>query len=292
MEKKTEKVFKDISLDRLEMSNSRNITSVHLAPIRMSMREIGMLEPLLVYEEGESALIIDGNKRYLILLAEGIESAPCVLVSQADTYTASRQVIDVSPVERARMIKKALEKVDEARIAAAIGVQTLKPRLDDKFKVGLSATVILAFENGLLTKTALQELKHVTQKRQDTILKELAQKEQQEKGKGKECKASKPYHLDIIRGLILLTPVTERVATKKKAPWNKRDEKSEFVTKKFRDIAEQKDLMSRVYHTYVSDLLKQLTYARGFLKDDKIKQYVRSKYPEMYKKICEIMDRE
>ena len=290
MEKKSKMSAKDISLDRLVMSNSRQITKSVLAPLRMSIEEIGMLEPLLVYEEGETALIIDGNKRYLILLAAGIEYAPCILVSCPDTYTASRQVIDVSPLERAKMIRKALEKVAKERVAAAIGVLSLEPKLNDEFKDGLSPAIILAFEGGLLTKTALQELKHVTQKRQEVILKELSQKDR--KQKGSEVKPVKPYNIDIIRGLVLLTPDAERVNRKRKSPWKTREDKTELITRKFREVKEQRDLMGRMYHNYVSDLVKQLTYIRGFLKDEKTKNYVRTKHPDLYKKIREIMDRE
>jgi ParB-like chromosome segregation protein Spo0J len=279
MEQKSEMTAKDISLSRLVATNSRKFTNRDLAPIRMSMEEIGMLEPLTVYEEGETALIIEGNKRYFILLGAGIESAPCILAKCPDTYTPSYQVIAVSPVERAKMIKKVLETVDENKVAAAIGVSSLKPVLTDKFADGLNPAIILAFERGLLTKTALQELKSVTPKRQAEILKVLTQ--------------SKNYNLDVIRGQILETPQTERVAVKKRrTPWQKNEEKMNAMTKRLEEVEKQRDLMSHMYHTYVSDVTKQLAYVRGFLKDKNIEQYVTTKYPEVLKAFRTIMERE
>ena len=278
MEQKSEMTAKDISLSRLVATNSKKFTLRDLAPIRMSIEEIGMLEPLIVYDEGETALIIDGNKRYFILLGAGIESVPCILAKCPDTYTPSYQVIAVSPVERAKMIKRVLETVDENRVAAAIGVSSLKPILTDKFADGLNPAVILAFEQGLLTKTALKELKNVTLKRQAEILKVLTQ--------------SKNYNLGVIRGQILDTPTAERVVQKRRTPWQKNEEKMDAITKRLEQIEKQSDLMSRMYHTYVSDVTKQLTYIRGFLKDKKIEQYVTTKYPEMLKAFRTVMERE
>jgi ParB-like chromosome segregation protein Spo0J len=293
-EKKSAMNVKDIPLDLLESSCPRKTTNFHLNPIRKSMSEIGMLEPLLVYEKVENEtkkyLIIDGNKRFRILVESGgHESVPCILVSSPDTYTTSRQVISVSPVERAKMIKKVLETVAEEKVSAAIGVSSLKPMLDENFSAGLSQMAILAYENRLLTKTALEELKHVSVKRQDEILKELMQRGE----KQKDLKQSKPCNIDIIKGLVLLTTDNERVTQKKrKTPWKKRDEKSESITKELREISARGELMSSKFHAYVSDLVKLLIYVRGFLNEVDITEYVQKNYPDEYRRIRIIMDRE
>jgi len=278
MEKKSMMNTKDIPLSRLVATNPSKFRSNALVPIRMSMEVIGMSEPLVVYEEGEQALIIDGNKRYFILLEAGIESAPCVLVQRPDTYTASYQVIAVSPAERAKMIKKVLEKVSEEKIAAAIGVSSLKPGLDENLAAKLSPVVILAFDQGLLSKAALNELKAVTPKRQSEIMKEL--------------KRGKNYGLDVIKGFILATPSAEQVAQKTKTPWQKSEEKRESITKRLQEVEQRSELMSLLFHTYVGDVARQLTYIRHFLKDKKIEQYVMAQYPEMYKAFRDIMERE
>jgi len=283
MEKKSKMVIKDIPLSRLETTNTRKFSNRDLTPIRTSMEEIGMLEPLVVYEEGETFLISDGNKRYYILLEAGIESVPCILAPRPDTYTPSYQVIAVSPAEREKMIIKAREKVDDARIAAAIGVPSLTPILDKSFVAGLNSAIILAYEQGLLQKTALQELKNVTSKRQTEILKELRQNTPKQGG---------VYSIDVIRGLVLATPPAGRVTHKRKTPWQKSEEKMNSITKELQDIEKRCDLMSGLYHTYVSDVAKLLSYIRCFMKDKKIEQHLRTKYPEIIKAFRSIMDRE
>ena len=178
-----------------------------------------------------------------------------------------------------KMIQKVLEKVSEDKIAAAIGVSSINPGLDKNLIARLAPLVIQAYDQGLINKTALNELKHVSLKRQIEIVKELKQ--------------TKNYNLDIIKGLVLATPSAEQVVIqKRKSPWVANEEKREAITKSLSEIEKRSDLMSHMYHTYVSDVTKQLVYIRGFLKVKKIEQYVAANYPKMLKVFYEIMERE
>jgi ParB-like chromosome segregation protein Spo0J len=278
MEKKSTIIIKDIPLSRLVPTNPKPFKKEDLARVRRSLEGIEMLEPFVVCENGETFLISDGNKRYYIFRDAGIESAPCVLQPRLDTYTTSRQVIDVSPTEREKMINKVCEKVTEEKVAAAIGRISLKPSIDENLAKKLHTAIQIAYEQKKLTKTALHELKNVTPKRQAEILRELKQ--------------VKDFSLDMVKGKVLLTPITERIIQKKKTPWQKRDENRELITKRLEEITKQNALLELTFHTYVSDVIKQLTYFRGLLDDEPIKQYIMQNYPDMYKKIREIMDRE
>jgi ParB-like chromosome segregation protein Spo0J len=284
MEKKSEIIVKDIPMNRLVPTNTKKFSLNDLDSIRMSMEAIEMLEPLSVCKDGEKYLVVGGNKRYQVLLEDGHESAPCVLVPRPDTYTPSYQVIDVSPTERTKMVNKVLETVDKNRVNAAIGKISRKPVLDDKFIVGLSQDAIRAFKDGSLSKHALQELKNVTPKRQAEILRTLAQ-----------TKTNKTYNLDTIKTQILATLPTQRVeraTRKRKTPWEKNEERMDAITKRLEQVQQQSDLLSSMYHTYVSDITKQLIYIRGFMEDDNIRQYVEMQHPEVFKTFCEIMRRE
>ena len=281
MEKKFDIIVKDIPLNRLVPASTEKIKPQDLASIRMSMEAIGLVEPLNVYEEGDKYLIVSGNKRYRILLADGHESAPCILVPRPDTYTPSYQVIAVSPPERTKMVNRVLEKVEKTKVDAAIGKSSRKTVLDDKFLVGLSQDAINAFNDGSLSKTALQELKHVTPNRQEEILKIL-----------ESTKRNKTYGLDAIKAQILDTPPSEHVARKMKTPWQKNEEKMDAITKRLAEIDQQTNLFSHTYHTYSGDVTKQLAYVRGFMEDENIRKYVETHYPKVYKTFCEIMSRE
>jgi hypothetical protein len=231
-----------------------------------------------VYEEANGeTLIIDGNKRFFVLLAAGSETAPCILTKLPDTYTPSTQVIDVSPAERAKMIKKALEQVDETMIAAAIGVSSLKPGIDNKLKAKLHPTIILAYKEGMLSKVALVELANVVPKRQAEIFQEL--------------RKIKKFTLDVIKQQVLKTSPAELTELKVKKISQKNEEKRSAMIKHLEEVDSRREAMSDHYKTYSYDVAEQLIYVRGFLDNEKIEQHIVKNYPEMYKKFQEIMER-
>jgi len=282
MEKQSEMNQKDIPLTQLTPTNEKTFKKPCLDRIRKSMAAIGMVESLQVYEEKSGEiLIIDGNKRYFILLAAGNATAPCVLTRLPDTYTPSTQVINVSPAERAKMIKRALEKVTEDRIAAAIGVSSLKSGIDSRLKAKLHPTIVLAYQEDILSKTALLELKNVIPKRQAEILKEL-----------KKIKNYKACCLDVIRQQILETSPAEQANQKGKTPWQKNNEKRVSIAKRLEELENRREAMSDHYKIYLDDVATQLIYIRGVLQYPEIEQHIKKKYPEMYKKFRAIMDRE
>jgi len=164
MTKKSEMTHKDIPLERLTQTNTKIFTKSCLDKIRKSVETIGLVESLQVYEEENGEiLIIDGNKRFQILVAAGHTTAPCVLTKLPDTFTPSYHVIDVSPQERAKMIRMALEKASETEVAAAIGASSLESGIDRRLETKLHPTIILAFKENMLSKAALLELRYVNQ---------------------------------------------------------------------------------------------------------------------------------
>ena len=280
MRKKTAIIVMDIPLDRLEADIPKPFTPGELAQIRKSIESIGLVERLIVCKKEGSGNyeVIQGKKRYSILLSMGVATVPCVLAQRRDMYTPSYQVIAVSPAEREKMLNKVREHVSDAKITAAIGVSSLKPELDKKLADKLSSVVKHAFEQKLIPKAALQELANVTPKRQAEILKEL--------------KSVGTYKLDMIKGKILLTSPGERIESKKKSPWKKREDNKEIITQRLQEMRKQCDAIVGMYHVYTHDVAQQLIYIRGFLHDESTEQYVKENYPDMYKKIREIMGRE
>ena len=282
MTKKTEMTHKDISLEKLTPTNSGSFSKPCLDKIQKSMETIGMVESLQVYEEenGET-LIIEGNKRFQILLAAGHTTAPCVLIQLPDTFTPSYYVIDVSPQERAKMIRKALEKASEAEVAAAIGVSSLEASIDKGLEAKLHPTVILAFKEKMLSKAALMELRHVIPARQAAILKEL--------------RKIKNYSLELIKQQIVVTPPVERVDQKGSTPWKKNESKKTAMVKRYEELDNRKKVLVDQYHTYLSDVSAVVIFLRGFMENPEhpaIAKYVRENYRDIYERFREILKRQ
>ena len=281
--KKSEMIHKDIPIQKLIPTNTENIRKSDIQKLRTSLEAIGMVESLQVYEEESGdVLIIEGNKRFQILAGAGHTTAPCILTQLPDTFTPSYYVIDVSPQERAKMIRKALEKASEDEVAAAIGVSSLESSIDKNLKDKLHPTVILAFKENMLSKAALKELSHVVEERQAAILKEL--------------RKIKNFGLDVIKAQIRMTsPAERRTDQKGNTPWKKNDAKRSTMLKRLEELENRKEMMVEQYHIYRSDVSAIVIFMRGFMENPEhpeIAKYVREKYRDIYDRLREILKRE
>src|SRR4249920_1543025 len=119
----------DVPLIRLRPLRDRKVTKREFDRILSSIKAVGLIEPLVVYPDGDTYVILDGVQRYRALLEMGVDVAPCIIGKQREAFTGNRMVNRVSPVQEHRMIEKSLAEVDEASIATALGIANLGHRL-------------------------------------------------------------------------------------------------------------------------------------------------------------------
>ncbi len=100
--------------------------------IKASIREIDVIEPLIVYPEkskGMNYLLLDGLLRYDILKALGRIDAFCLVATEDETYTYNHKVNRIPPIQQHFMILRAIQSgVSEERIAATLNVNVAKIR--------------------------------------------------------------------------------------------------------------------------------------------------------------------
>jgi hypothetical protein len=92
--------------------------------ILASIREIGLIEPLVVYpQEGNGFLLLDGHLRLEALKKLGRLEANCILSTDDESYTYNKRVNHIPPVAQHFMIVEALKSgVAEERVAATLNV--------------------------------------------------------------------------------------------------------------------------------------------------------------------------
>jgi hypothetical protein len=102
--------------------------SVKYARIQSSIRELGIVEPIVVYPQsiqGKSQrfLLLDGHLRLDILRGLGATEVLCLISKDDEGFTYNHKVNQISAVQEHFMIMKALESgVSEARIAATLNL--------------------------------------------------------------------------------------------------------------------------------------------------------------------------
>lgn len=256
----------DIPIIKLRPLRERSVTKREYQRILASIKATGLIEPLVVYPEGDSYVILDGVQRHRALLEMGVANVPCILGKQREAFTGNRMVNRVSPVQENRMIEKSLQELDEQTIAEALGLGGISHRLRKTLLKQLHPDVATAFDQNKITRACAKEFTHVKPPRQKEILTAM--------------EGYKDYSLAFARALILKTPPGQRDARgRKRGPWDKSAHRKSELLKKLAEAEQKHDFYSRLYKQYTVDLLKLAIYARSLLTNHRVRAYLDEHHP-------------
>lgn len=260
---------RDIPIIRLKPLRDRKIHRREFDRILASIKAIGLIEPLIVFPEGQDFLITDGVQRYRALLELGIETVPCIVGKQREAFTGNRMVNRVSPVQENRMIEKSLEELDEKTIAAALNLSGIAHRLKKTLLKQLHPDAAAALDQGAITRTCALELTYVKLERQSEILSAM--------------KGYKDFSIAFARSLILKTPPAQRDTRRRRKhnPWNKSAQRKNDLLKKLEEAEQKHDFYSRLYKQYTIDLLRLAIYARTLLTNNRVRVHLDQHHPEI-----------
>lgn len=258
----------DLPVKRLRPLRDRKITKREYDRIIASIKAVGLIEPLVVYPEGEDYMILDGAQCYRALVELGVEVVPCIVGKQREAFTGNRMVNRVSPIQEHRMIEKSLGEVDEAAIAAALGISNLGHRLKKTLLKQLHPDVAVAFDAGKISRVCAREFTHVKPVRQKEILQAM--------------ETYKDYTTTFARTLVVKTSPHQRESRgRKHNPWDRTAQKKNDLLKKLADAEQKHDFYSQLYKQYTVDLLRLAIYARSLLTNARLREYLDQHHPEI-----------
>lgn len=257
----------DVPIVKLVPLRKRKVSPRDYNKLLANLKAVGLIEPLLVCQEADQFFILDGYVRYNALVDLGVETVPCLVLDSRDLYTPNRQVNHLSPRQEVRMLRKALEKLDEKTIAAAFGIDKLKTRLNTALFRELHPHVIAALEKGTILQSVAQELTFVLPARQVEILKMM-----QEGG---------DFSLAFAKAQVLTTPPGMRSKKhRKSAPWDKAQKTRRDLVNKLTEVEKHFDFYSNLYRQYVGDLLKLSIYVRQIVTCPALRNHLEQHRPE------------
>jgi hypothetical protein len=96
------------------------------AQIAASVREVGLIEPLVVArapgQDGEF-ILLDGHVRLHVFKEMGADAVTCLVAIDDESFTYNKRISRLATIQEHKMILRAVERgVPEARIAAALNV--------------------------------------------------------------------------------------------------------------------------------------------------------------------------
>lgn len=114
-----ETVVRDISIDEIDPNASqprRDFDKEALEQLADSIREAGVLSPILVVENGMRYRIVAGERRYRAARLAGLETVPCIVRSMTNEQQMEAALIenlqrqDLNPIEEAAAIRSLMQE--------------------------------------------------------------------------------------------------------------------------------------------------------------------------------------
>lgn len=258
---------RDLPIVKLVPRRKRQWPKKYYQRIEASLRAVGLLEPLVVYQRGDDYDILDGELRHAILLDMGVETVPCLVWKEREAFTASRMVSHLSAAEEMRMLRKSLEELDEKTIAGALGLTRIAHRLNEGLLKQLDPSVVRAFDAGKLNRSCACELTHVKAERQAEILALM--------------ESCNDYSTTFAKGLVLKTPAAKRAKPNgAKTPWTRAEQKRSNLLKRLQEAEQQQDFFSGLYRQYTTNLLKLVIYVRSLLANQRVRGYLQDHHAQ------------
>jgi hypothetical protein len=125
-----------------------------------SIREVGLIEPLMVYPQRGSRgvyLLLDGHMRLKALIELGRTEAFCLISKDDDAFTYNDKVSRLSLIQEHAMIVRAIEKgVTEDQISKALSIDVSGIRAKVNLLTGIDPEAVEILKDKPITAAALK----------------------------------------------------------------------------------------------------------------------------------------
>ncbi len=165
-----------IPLEKILPTRLTGKNAAHTAKFNVilsSIRELGIIEPLVVYPEkaknGKNGyyLLLDGHLRLEALKQLGGSEAICLIATDDEGFTYNRQVNRLSAVQEHRMILAAINRgVLPERIAKVLSVNVDRIREKQRLLEGIAPEVVEMFKDRMVGQRVFSILRKMKPLRQ------------------------------------------------------------------------------------------------------------------------------
>jgi ParB-like chromosome segregation protein Spo0J len=237
-----------------------------------SIREVGVIEPLVVYpQKGKSGafLLLDGHLRYKALQELGRTEAFCLVAKEDDAFTYNDKVNRLSVIQEHAMITRAIEQgVTPDQIAKALDLDIAKIKAGLNLLDGIHAEVVELLKDKPISGPALRLFRKAKAVRQIDMAQLMV--------------TSSNFTRGYVEALIVGTPADQLVDGRKskKVPGISEAE--------FARMEKEMEILERDYRLHQDrfgenslHLNATQRYVNRILENAKIKRFLGNRYPEI-----------
>ena len=135
--------------------------------IRCSIKEVGLVEPLIVSRVSGEYHLVDGHLRLHALKELGFTEVECLVSTDDESYTYNARISRLAPIQEHKMIMKAVQDcLTPERIASALNLSVQDIRASMRLLDGIHEEVVDLLKDKQIAPSAIQVLKKVTPVRQ------------------------------------------------------------------------------------------------------------------------------
>jgi hypothetical protein len=221
--------------------------------ILSSIKEVGMVEPLVVYPQkgsGGQYLLLDGHLRLFALKDLGEREADCIVSNDDECFTYNSRISRLAPIQEHKMIVKAVNNgVRAERIAAVLNIPVKDVKASMNLLDGIHVEAADLLKDKAICPKAIRLLRKVSPLRQIVIAEMMT--------------GANNFTMGYAEALVLGTP-RDQLANPEE-PKQKEGMSAEEIAQLEAEMESLERDVKAVDGTYGENMLN-LTLARGYVK--------------------------
>src|SRR6266853_2518484 len=240
--------------------------------IQASIKEVGLVEPLMVHPQKDGAgtyLLLDGHLRLFALKELGETEADCIIATDDESFTYNARITRLAPIQEHKMIVKAVRNgVRPERIAAALNISVRNVRASMNLLDGIHEEAADLLKEKAICPKAIRLLKQVSGVRQIEIAELMV--------------SANNFASGYAEALVLGTPKNHLAQPEKLKI--KKGLSAEAIGKMEQEMESLERDLKAVEESYGENVLN-LTCARGYIKklldNAKVVRFLNANYPDI-----------
>jgi ParB-like chromosome segregation protein Spo0J len=241
--------------------------------ILKSMREVGMIEPLVVHPQKDKSgtfLLLDGHLRIIALKQLGKTVAECIISNDDECFTYNARINRLPPIQCHKMIVKAIRNgVNPERIASALDMPLNVVRGLIELLDGIAEAAANLLKDKNISEKGIRLLKKVKPPRQMEIAEVMV--------------SANNYSVGYVESLILMTPSDQRVNPAE--PKKKTGLSAEELANMEREMESLEKDFKAVKASFTENMMC-LTCTRGYIKklldNAKVVRFLNANYSDIF----------
>jgi RepB plasmid partitioning protein/ParB-like nuclease domain len=244
-----------------------------------SIREVGVIEPLIVYPQRGSRdtyLLLDGHMRLKALQELGRTEAFCLIAKDDDAFTYNDKVSRLSLIQEHAMIVRAIDQgVTADQISKALSIDIAKVRSSLNLLDGIDADAVELLKDKPITASSLRLYRKAKPMRQVDMAHLMV--------------SGNNYTWAYAEALIIGTPADQLVGS------NKRKETHGISEEEISRMEKEMEVLERDYRLYQDQFGENSLhlntiqrYVKRLLENTKIKRFLGTRYPELLEEFQEL----